>query len=219
MHSGFEMTSKYTEPHFDRSALITIDVQNDFTLLDAPARIAGTAEVVPNIVRLLQTYRRRGLPIVHMVRLYQPDGANVDACRRELIESGKVIAAPYTRGAELVAALQPENYAGLEAAVLLSGAPQEIGPNEFVFYKPRWGAFYQTALEGFLTHRRIDTLVFCGCNFPNCPRTSLYEASERDFRLVLAKNAMSQLYAKGEEELANIGVELLNTDSLEERLR
>src|SRR3989442_358297 len=33
----------------------------------------------------------------------------------------------------------------------------------------------------------ISTLVCCGCNFPNCPRTSLYEASERDFRLVFCR--------------------------------
>ncbi|HWK52963.1 MAG TPA: isochorismatase family cysteine hydrolase [Hyphomicrobiales bacterium] len=210
---------KYTEPHFDTSALITIDVQNDFTLPDAPARIPGTAEVVPNVVRLLQAYRRRGLPIVHMVRLYQRDGANVDVCRRELIENGKAIAAPGTDGAELVAALQPESHARLDAALLLSGAPQQIGPNEFALYKPRWGAFYQTVLEDFLRERHVDTLVFCGCNYPNCPRTSIYQASERDFRLALASDAMSQVYAKGEEEMANIGVSLLETGSLEERLK
>ena len=33
--------------------------------------------------------------------------------------------------------------------------------------------------------------MFCGCNFPNCPRTSIYEASERDFRVVLARDAIS----------------------------
>ena len=212
------MMDRYTEPHFDACALITIDVQNDFTLPDAPARIAGTMAVVPNVVRLLQAYRRHGLPIIHMVRLYQRDGANVDVCRRALIESGKAIAAPDTAGAELVTALWPQHYPGLNASRLLGGSPQQIGPNECVFYKPRWGAFYQTALEDFLHQHRLDTLVFCGCNFPNCPRTSLYEASERDFRLVLATDAMSQVYAKGEEEMANIGVTLLATKGLEERL-
>ncbi|MBF0636625.1 isochorismatase family protein [Prosthecochloris sp. N3] len=60
-----------------------------------------------------------------------------------------------------------------------------------------------------------DTLVFSGCNYPNCPRASIYEASERDFRVVLAKDAMSQLYPKGEEEMKNIGVTLLETNEVE----
>ncbi|NUK47976.1 isochorismatase family protein, partial [Prosthecochloris sp. DSM 1685] len=59
------------------------------------------------------------------------------------------------------------------------------------------------------------TLVFSGCNYPNCPRASIYEASERDFRVVLAKDAMSQLYPKGEEEMKNIGVTLLETNEVE----
>ena len=58
----------------------------------------------------------------------------------------------------------------------------------------------------------MDTLVFCGCNFPNCPRTSIYEASERrDFRVVLARDALSGLYERGERELAAIGVLLLES--------
>ena len=38
--------NKYTEPRIANSALITIDTQNDFTLEDAPAQIAGTEEIV-----------------------------------------------------------------------------------------------------------------------------------------------------------------------------
>jgi nicotinamidase-related amidase len=53
-------------------------------------------------------------------------------------------------------------------------------------FKPRWEASFQTPLEGHLERNGGYTLVFCGCNFPNCPRTSIGEASERDFRVVLA---------------------------------
>ncbi len=77
-------------------------------------------------------------------------------------------------------------------------------------YKPRWGAFHGTRLEEHLRAAGVDTLVFCGANFPNCPRTSIYEASERDFRVVLARDALSGLYERGEAELAGIGVLLLD---------
>ncbi|MEK6808549.1 MAG: hypothetical protein AABY14_02585 [Nanoarchaeota archaeon] len=39
---------KYTEPDYDKIALITIDVQNDFSLKDAPLEIKGTRELIPS---------------------------------------------------------------------------------------------------------------------------------------------------------------------------
>jgi len=207
--------NKYTEPRIANSALITIDTQNDFTLEDAPAQIAGTKEIVPNMTRLLEAYRSNGSLIIHVIRLYLPDGSNADLCRRQAIEEGKEIVAPGSEGAELVYALKPDSSTKLNVNGLLSGELQKIGRNEYVMYKPRWGAFYATRLEEFLKDRKLDTLVFAGCNYPNCPRTSIYEASERDFRAVLAKDAISQLYPKGEEEMKNIGVSLLDTNEIE----
>jgi nicotinamidase-related amidase len=99
----------------------------------------------------------------------------------------------------------------LDPDQLLAGKPQEVGPAEVVIYKPRWGAFYETSLEEHLRDNEVSTIVFAGCNFPNCPRTSIYEASERDFRLVLAEDAISGLYDRGREELTGIGVTLMPT--------
>ena len=60
----------------------------------------------------------------------------------------------------------------------------------------------------------MDTLVFVGCNYPNCPRTSIYEASERDFRIVLVEDALSGLYQRGKEEMQNIGVLVANAETV-----
>ncbi len=209
---------KYTNPRFKKSALITIDTQNDFTLNDAPAQIAGTREVIPNMAQLLEVYRKKELLIVHVVRLYLGDGSNVDLCRRQLIEEGNEMVSPGSDGAELVEAIKPDESTRLDANELLSGNLQQIGNNEYVMYKPRWGAFYKTPLEEFLQQREVDTLVFSGCNYPNCPRTSIYEASERDFRVVLVNDAVSQLYPKGEEEMKNIGVSLLETAEVKKQV-
>jgi len=199
-------------------ALITIDVQNDFTLKGSPAEIPGTTEVVPNIVKLLTDFRRTNSPIVHVVRLYLSDGSNVDLCRREKIRSGLSLVRPETDGAELVAELKPSPEIRLHSKQLLNGDVQQIAPNEFVIYKPRWGAFYDTGLEKLLQTLKVDSLIFCGCNFPNCPRTSIYEASERDFHVALAGDAVSGLYDKGKQELEKIGVSVVSTDKLIESL-
>jgi nicotinamidase-related amidase len=206
--------SQYTKPDLGRSALLTIDTQCDFTLPDAPACIPGTLEAVPNIQRVVSAYRERRLPIIHVVRLYLPDGSNVDACRRSLVESGARIVCPGSPGAEIVPELRPSLDSRLDPELLLSGQLQLLAEREWVLYKPRWGAFYATRLEQHLASLGVNTVVFAGCNFPNCPRTTVYEASERDYRLVLVVDAVSGLYERGRDELAGIGVQASSTGDL-----
>lgn len=201
----------YTRPNAESAVLLTIDTQNDFTLPGAPAEIEGTAQAVPKMQRLLEAFRSAGAPIIHVVRLYKEDGSNVDQCRREAIESGVEIVRPGTDGAELVEELKPSADVRLNADQLLRGDFQGIGPQEWIMYKPRWSAFYRTGLEDFLAARSVDTVVICGCNFPNCPRTTVYEASERDYRLVFVSDATSGVYERGVEELENIGVTVQDT--------
>jgi len=201
----------YVSPDWAKAALLTIDIQRDFTLPGAPLEIPGTMEVLPRIQPLLQAFRNQQKPIIHVVRLYLPDGSNADLCRRKDIKQGKRMVVPGSDGAELMAEIKPSPEVKLDAEKLLSGQLQLIGPQEWLMYKPRWGAFFQTPLESHLHNLAINTIVVCGCNFPNCPRTTIYEASERDFRIVLVTDAISQIYAQGLQELKNIGVSLLNS--------
>ncbi len=207
----------YTQADFSSIALITVDVQRDF--LDGQAfAIPGTSAILPNLQRLLATFRQAGRPIVHMVRLYQRDGSNVDLCRRRLIEEGKRIVRPGTSGCELAGDLLPKPALRLDANRLLSGGVQLLGPNEVVIYKPRWGAFFNTPLEQRLRELKVSSLAITGCNFPNCPRATIYEASERDFRIVLVEDAVSGLYARAKKDLRNIGASLMRARELEGKL-
>ncbi len=209
----------YTSPNWSNAILMTIDTQNDFVLPDAPARIDGTWEVTSKIRELLQVFRQNNLPILHIIRLYKADGSNVDICRREAVEKGFRIAVPHTQGAELVDEIKPNNETRLCPDQLLRGNFQEIANVEWIMYKSRWGAFYRTNLEKFLRTQNIDTIIISGCNFPNCPRTTIYQASERDFRIVMAKDAISQTYERGIDEMRNIGVNLMDTVEIVQLLR
>jgi nicotinamidase-related amidase len=207
LNAGQIAVKKYIEPNYRSSALVTIDTQCD-TLDGQPLEVTGTSAVLPNIRALLDSYRRNAMPIVHMVRIYKKDGSNVDLCRKEAVENGAEVLLEGSSGCELATEMLPGNVC-LDSELLLSGGIQEIGTDEVVIYKPRWGAFYNTPLESHLSKIGVDTLVFAGCNFPNCPRTSIYEASERDFKVVLAEGACSGLYPTGKEELLNIGVQVV----------
>lgn len=204
---------KYTRPEFDKSALITIDVLRD-TLDGQPLEIPGTSAALPKIKQLLDFYRENNKPIIHIVRIYKSDGSNVDLCRKELVEGGAKILAENSLGAELARELFDDDSIRYDSNLLLNGGIQGISDSEVIIYEPRWGAFYNTPLENYLKKLGINTLVFSGCNFPNCPRTSIYEASERDYKIALAEDAISGLYEQGQTELMNIGVLIESTNKL-----
>jgi nicotinamidase-related amidase len=194
---------KLTRPVPRESALLTIDVQEDFA-----GQIPGTRECVPAMRRVLDAYRQHGLPIIHVVRLYLADGSNADLCRREV----RGVVTPGSDGAELVEKLRPDCSVRLDAGALLNGELQRLRENEWAMYKPRWDAFHDTPLEGYLRKRGVTTVSVIGCNFPNCPRATIYGASMRDFRINTFVDAISGVYDKGLEELRNIGAATMRSE-------
>jgi nicotinamidase-related amidase len=211
------MSDPYTTPDFSAAALITIDTQRD-ALDGGSLEVPGTTAALAAIGMLVGAFRAAGRPIVHVVRLYEPDGSNVDMSRREAVGNGARMLIAGTEGSQLANELLPDPELVLDDRLLLAGGVQAFGPGEVAIYKPRWGAFYRTPLEDHLHSHAVSTAVFCGCNFPNCPRASIYEASERDFRIVLARDATSALYKRGERELTNIGVHLLSATQVAEAM-
>lgn len=203
----------YTSPDFQHAALITIDVQND-TLDGQPFEVPGASASLPKMQRLLEIFRARNFPIVHIVRIYRSDGSNVDLCRRQAVEQGAALFLADSNGCQLPLELLPQPGTRLDCQLLLTGQIQAIGSNEVIIYKSRWGAFFQTPLEKHLDALNINTLVFMGVNFPNCPRTSIYEAGERDFKIVGVRDALAGLYPAGEQEMKNIGVRLMTVQEV-----
>jgi nicotinamidase-related amidase len=203
---------RFTQPDLGSAVLLTIDVQYD-VLEGQPFDLPGTTAVVPAVAELASAFRSAGRPIVHMVRLYRPDGHDVDLCRRAWVQGGAAVLVPGTPGSQLAPGVAP-GAGELDPDRLLAGVPQVLDEREVVIYKPRWGAFYRTPLGEHLEALGVSTLVFCGFNFPNCPRASIFEASERDFRVALAVDAVSGFYEQAARELSGIGVALMSNQEI-----
>jgi nicotinamidase-related amidase len=207
----------HTRPEFERAALLTIDVQRD-VLDGGPFEFASPTAQLANMVRTVDAFRRAGQPIVHVVRLYLPDGSNADRCRRGQIEAGRAALVVGGSGCELVADLVPHGRGELDTHRLLGGRFQHLSSNESVMYKPRWGAFYGTRLLEHLRVRGVTTVVVIGCNFPNCPRATIVEASERDLRVVAVDDALSRFTDRDVLDMSNIGVSVMTAAALVEEL-
>ncbi len=203
----------FTLPEYDQAALITIDVQND-TLDGGTMEVPGTSAILSPISGLCRTFREAGRPIVHVIRIYTPDAKDADRCRKRSLLAGERIFLTGSAGRRPADALLPGRDIRIDDNLLMSGAIQSIGQEEVLVFKPRWGTFYRTPLEAHLREKGVSTLVICGCNYPNCPRTSVYQASERDFRIVVAVDAISGIGPADISGLEKIGVTCIPSEDI-----
>jgi nicotinamidase-related amidase len=194
-------TDEWTRPHLATSALLLIDVQEDF--LDGGAMpVAGTTELLPQLAELAAAFREASRPVFHVIRLYAGD--DVDLVRRAAVASGVAPVRPGSGGSRV-----PSGLLGREVEpdpdLLLAGAAQSVGPAEWLLWKPRWSAFHRTALDELLRELGVDTVVVAGCNFPNCPRATIFDASARDYRVVMVADATSGVTQERWNDLIAVG--------------
>ncbi len=194
-------SDEWTRPHVASSALLLIDVQKDF--LDGGAMpVPGTTDVLPRLTALAEAFRAARRPIVHVVRLYAGD--DVDLVRRASVASGGGPVRPGSRGARVPSAVLGREVEP-DPDLLFAGRPQAVGPAEWLLWKPRWSAFHRTGLHDLLHGLGVDTVVVAGCNFPNCPRATIFDASARDYRVVMVAEATSGVTEERWDDLLAIG--------------
>lgn len=201
----FSHFSKYTVPQPHKSALITIDLQNDFVLPGAPAEGVGAASAASVTGKVAQFYRERQLPIIHVIRIYSPENnaESVDICRREAVQDGLKLVLSGTEGMQLVSQIIPEGTVA-DAELLCAGQVQRISATESILYKPRWGCFYKTCLDDLLTQLGVTTVAIAGTWFANCVRTTIYEAAAHDYRVVALRDAIAGIHSDAENDLSKI---------------
>lgn len=205
--------ANYCVPDKGKVALLTLSAQRDYVRPGSPVKGTGARTARPAIGKITRTFREQGAPIFHSIRLYRADGSNADTCRKQAIEEGLRIAMPGSLGAELIDEVKPDPERRLDAEGLLEGRFHALGPNEWVFYRPRWGAFHGTDLEARLRALEVTTLVICGFSFATGPCATAYEASARDFRIVVVPDAACGLTEQNLQDLGRIGVYFMTSDA------
>jgi len=185
---------KIMEP---KTALIVIDVQNDFVLPGAPMSVAGAMAVVPNIKKLLEAFRRQSLPVFHLVREHRPDGSDVEITRLEDFLARGPYLTPGTHGCEIVAGLEPL-------------------PNEYRIVKTRFSAFMNTELDLILRRLKISRIMVCGVQYPNCVRATIFDGVALGYNVTLITDAAAaqtdEIARANIIDIANIGVTCITTD-------
>jgi nicotinamidase-related amidase len=128
--------------------------------------------------------------------------------------SGANIVAPGSAGSQVVPELCVAGQRTPDHERLLASEIDQLDENEWAVWKPRWSAFHRTRLHRHLADLGVDTIVVAGCNFPNCPRATIYDGSEHDYRVLVPVDAVSAIEAWHISELAKIGVVTTGTADL-----
>ncbi|MCF7810109.1 cysteine hydrolase [bacterium] len=144
----------------DKAALLVIDMQKFFLDPASPTYTCGGMAILPNIKRLIDTFRAVNRPVIYTKHVHNPN----------LSDAG--IMGWWWEGMCLEGS--PESEVHDEIAPL---------PSEKVILKHRYSAFYNTDLETVLRVLKIEDLVFSGIMTNLCCESTARDAYYRDQRV------------------------------------
>jgi nicotinamidase-related amidase len=162
----------YTVERIDpsKTALIVVDMQNDFVAPGAPMQSPAGLAMVPQLQRVLACCRESGIPVTYTAHVHRPNGCDLGLLGH---------APPIARRDALVA-----GSAG--AAIFPEIAPRD---DEIVISKHRFSAFYGTDLEIILRGLGVTSVVITGVTTENCCHATARDAFFRDFQVVFLSDA------------------------------
>ncbi len=142
--------------------------------------------VIARAAELFQQLRAIGLRIIHVVTEYR--------------ESGEIASNPFWKAihddrTKARKGILRHNLAGSQGTEII---PELYADGDLVVRgKKRYSAFYATDLEFLLRGLGIDTVILAGINTTTCILCTAFEATNRDFRVVIASDAVDSM--DGEE--------------------
>ena len=168
------------------TAVVAIDMHRghlDPAVATLPLPAERCRPVIQRAAALFVPLRERGIPIVHVVTEYR--------------DSGEIAANPFWKAAHDDAAkarrgILRHNLAGSPGTVII---PELYDPRDQVVRgKKRYSSFYATDLE-FLLRRRlgVSTVILAGINTTTCVLCAAFEATNLDFRVVVAQDAVDSM--------------------------
>ena len=172
-----------------RPALMVIDVQNGFAAKGGSydqfgIDISKYIGVIPKIANLINIFRDSNIPIFFTQAIREPSGIDLltnihrilPKSREERIRK-RPICVRGTWDAEIVNEIKPSD-------------------SDHVIRKRRDSAFYDTEIGVWLKSVKVDTLVFCGIDTSISVESSLRDAFNLGYDVILISDATASIIEK-----------------------
>ncbi len=130
---------------------------------------------------LTALFRAKKFPIIWFRQEFAPDLSDAFL---HVKHGGKPYAIQGTAGCQLLPELQ-------------------VAPEDRILVKKRYSAFFQTELDAVLGHLQPYTLVLAGITTAWCVRSTAVDAYQRDYRVLLAQDAMAAFTERDHLESLN----------------
>jgi biuret amidohydrolase len=154
-----------------KTAMIVVDMQNDFVAPGAAMETRAAREIVPKLAEALRICRDAGIKIIYTAHVHRRDG-----CDMGLFDD-----------------LHPP-IANRDA--LVDGTPgvdiyPELAPvvGEHVIKKHRYSGFFGTDLDIILREWGVETVIISGTTTENCCHATARDAMFRNYRVVFLSDA------------------------------
>ena len=189
----FDALPQPIEIDLARSALVVVDMQNDFChprgwFGQKGISVKPMRRPIAAIAALLPVWRATGAPVVWLNWGVRPDRLNLSPTvqfkgKRSAQGVGYAEASAEDRGLSVVAGEW-----GAQVIDELTVAPQDI-----TVFKHRLSGFWDNELDSILRQQGITTLLFAGVNTDRCVFSSLQDAGFLGYDCVLLSDACSTL--------------------------
>lgn len=153
--------------HIDpaRTAMIVVDMQNDFLEDDAKLLSKQARSIVPRLAETLDFCREQGIRVLYTAHVHRGDGCDMGRFRDLYppIADGSALQDD-TRGSEIFEALKPQ-------------------PGEHVIKKHRYSGFFGTDLDIILREWGIENVIISGTTTENCCHATARDAMFRNYKV------------------------------------
>ena len=163
-------------------ALLVIDVQNGFmsnggSYHHLGMKISNYQNIIPKLKELISICRKHNVPVFYTQAVRESSGIDLltrshrilPKAREERIKK-RPICVRGTWDAKIVDAIKPTN-------------------KDHIVIKRRDSAFQDTETEVWLNSLKVNTLIFCGIDTSICVETSLRDAFNRGYDVILISDA------------------------------
>src|SRR5689334_14117029 len=184
------MTMNPAGPDIDRSALIIVDMQNDFVHPEGGfahrARENPEAKIdfpflmgtVPYAKRLVESFRRAGHPVIYIAHVLKPDYSDAQfpywRATRGSLSGNRSFITEGTWGAQIIDELKPKE-------------------GEHLVVKKGFGGFSNTPLDTVLRNMGVTTCVVSGVTTCVCVSSTIRGGVEHNYRMILVSDAVAEV--------------------------
>jgi nicotinamidase-related amidase len=154
-----------------KTAMIVVDMQNDFVAVGAPIEAPAARAAVPKIAEALSICRSAQIRVIYTAQVHRRDG-----CDMGLFDD---IYPPVADRTALV-----DDTPGVDIYPELAPAP-----GEHVIKKHRYSGFFGTDLDIILREWGVDTVIISGTTTENCCHATARDALFRNYRVIFLSDA------------------------------